>query len=528
MKKLFAALLSVIMLLSMSVPAFAAGPNGWEYGERLNYEPRPNASTYKPSSWTTDLVDKYQVKWYEDPAEACLKGEVMLVQLRVIQEALKRQGYTQLKSNIELGFKDVGMLVPPAVEEARVLKAFGILSGDTSGNMKMESVVTRAEVAKILTIFNQEILEMYGVNEEVKFRDVKSSHWASGYISYVQQIGLMGEVSDNKFYPESAISIEQMLQILDREVGTYGIERVDIAEAMNDTFKCTMNPGKGSSSTINNVVTGDYTSYNIVKGEEKTIQLYISPYTSKDIEVESYDSSTARVVSVNQNNDTVRIKGVSTGSVYIKVKVKGASDKYATLIAIYVNKSSNIPVTSITLRDKLTLNEGETYKLNANVYPSNATDKTVNWYSDDKSIAKIDSNGKVTAVGSGATVITAQTNSGHVAYCVVTVKSNGGSSNPDYPTDDGRSFIHANGYGESTYYNAFNNESINFIVDTDKSVSSVNLSNNNCTLTNQVSSHTDGYQFTVKTATLSQQGECLITVNLSNGETITVNVVIYP
>ena len=54
------------------------------------------------------------------------------------------------------------------------------------------------------------------------------------------------------------------------------------------------------------------------------------------------------------------------------------------------------------------LNVGETAELTAKVDPSNATDPTVTWTSSDETVATVDANGKVTAVGGGTATITAK------------------------------------------------------------------------------------------------------------------------
>ena len=86
---------------------------------------------------------------------------------------------------------------------------------------------------------------------------------------------------------------------------------------------------------------------------------------------------------------------------------------------------SYIRVQGITL-DKQTLTftkKGQTAQLNATVSPSNATNKTVTWRSNNENVATVDANGKVTAVGKGTTQIFAISEGGYgrSAQCIVTV-----------------------------------------------------------------------------------------------------------
>jgi uncharacterized protein YjdB len=58
---------------------------------------------------------------------------------------------------------------------------------------------------------------------------------------------------------------------------------------------------------------------------------------------------------------------------------------------------TNVPVTGITISpDNNEVGVGSTVNLTATVSPDNATNKTVNWSSDNPSLASVDSNGTVT------------------------------------------------------------------------------------------------------------------------------------
>ncbi len=74
-----------------------------------------------------------------------------------------------------------------------------------------------------------------------------------------------------------------------------------------------------------------------------------------------------------------------------KTTVKAAENK---VVAINLNKTES------------TLTEGEILQLTAEVQPDNATNKNVTWKSSDETIAKVDENGKVTALKKGTATIT--------------------------------------------------------------------------------------------------------------------------
>ena len=91
------------------------------------------------------------------------------------------------------------------------------------------------------------------------------------------------------------------------------------------------------------------------------------------------------------------------------------------------SKAANLTVTSVAVtevklnKNSLSLAVGGAETLIATVSPENATGKTVTWSSDNEGVAKVDSNGKVTAVSVGTAKITAKAGD-KTADCTVTVK----------------------------------------------------------------------------------------------------------
>lgn len=90
-----------------------------------------------------------------------------------------------------------------------------------------------------------------------------------------------------------------------------------------------------------------------------------------------------------------------------------------------VKKAAVIKVTIITLnKTETTINVGSTETLSVTaIDPSNATDKTYTWNSDNTAVATVDADGVVTAKAAGTANITATANdgSGVTATCAVTV-----------------------------------------------------------------------------------------------------------
>lgn len=92
---------------------------------------------------------------------------------------------------------------------------------------------------------------------------------------------------------------------------------------------------------------------------------------------------------------------------------------------------STIYVTDITLNTySLEMNVGENRQLTATIWPINATNQSVTWLSSDDSVAKVNSNGWVTAKSPGSATISCKANDGSGIYkhCSVSVF--------DIPTND--------------------------------------------------------------------------------------------
>ncbi len=145
-----------------------------------------------------------------------------------------------------------------------------------------------------------------------------------------------------------------------------------------------------------------------------TYQLFatVSPSDANDKTV-FWSTSDSTVATVDS---TGKITAKSSGSATITATTSNGKKASCT-----VNVNS-IEVSSVSLNAySITLDEQQTYQLSATVYPSNATNKTLTWSTNNSSVATVTSTGKVTAVSGGTANITAKTTNGKSASCTVTV-----------------------------------------------------------------------------------------------------------
>ena len=105
----------------------------------------------------------------------------------------------------------------------------------------------------------------------------------------------------------------------------------------------------------------------------------------------------------------------------------------SVIASTYETPDTDVSVTGVSLnKTTLELEEGEEETLVATVLPEGATNKEVEWKSDNTDVATVDENGKVTAVKAGEAKITVTTkDGGYTDECAVTVTKGEEPQEPD-------------------------------------------------------------------------------------------------
>jgi uncharacterized repeat protein (TIGR02543 family) len=184
--------------------------------------------------------------------------------------------------------------------------------------------------------------------------------------------------------------------------------------------------------TVN--VTGVKLSQNtlsLVKGNSATLIATVSPSNATNKTV-TWTSTNSNVATVDKNGN---VKAVSAGTAVIKAVSNNG--KYTTCTVTVTNPT--VPVQSVIISKNLTINKNKSATLTATVSPSNATNKTVTWSSNNTKVATVDKNGNVKAVSAGTATIKVLSSNGKYSTCTVTVpytityKLNGGTNNNSNP-----------------------------------------------------------------------------------------------
>lgn len=155
---------------------------------------------------------------------------------------------------------------------------------------------------------------------------------------------------------------------------------------------------------------------------DKTVTMGLNQTRQLQVKITPSDTTNKNVQWTSSNNSvaTVDSNGVVTsknsGSTIITATTH---NELKTEFFIEVETS----VTNITLNsNEINLNTGGTFKLDATVNPSNASNKNIKWISANESIATVDQSGNVAADVAGTTYISAVSADGKViATCTVNV-----------------------------------------------------------------------------------------------------------
>lgn len=153
---------------------------------------------------------------------------------------------------------------------------------------------------------------------------------------------------------------------------------------------------------------------------DKTVTMGLNQTRQLQVKITPSDTTNKNVQWTSSNNSvaTVDSNGVVTsknsGSTIIT-----ATTHNGLKTEFFIEVET--PVTNITLNsNEINLNQGGTFKLDATVNPSNASNKNIKWISANESIATVDQSGNVTADVAGTTYISAVSADGKViATCTV-------------------------------------------------------------------------------------------------------------
>ena len=154
----------------------------------------------------------------------------------------------------------------------------------------------------------------------------------------------------------------------------------------------------------------------LVAGDQTELTATVTPSdaTSKYLKWTSSDPKVATV------DNFGRVIALTPGTSTITVTTDDGEFTAQSVVTVTPK-----PVQSVSLdKTEITVYESETGTLTATVNPTDATDQSVTWSTEDKYVATVDKNGVITGVSTGETVVTVTTtDGGKTASCKVKVEA---------------------------------------------------------------------------------------------------------
>lgn len=275
--------------------------------------------------------------------------------------------------------------------EGTAIIAVRTLSGATSycTVTVLEPVISLELDPTDLVIEVGEIFQIDPVFKPIKptIQDVK---WTS-YDTKIATVNAMGEVE----------AISHGSTIITCETVDGGYRAFCLVQVIDPAFEITVSPdnyrlGYGKTITL-----------------EASVTNHGKPVENMPLIWESSDESICTV------DDRGRVTGVGFGYATIRVEIDDEFGAFATCEIRVVRE-----VTSIRLNhNAITIIQGQSASLKADIKPSNATYNEATFSSDDETVAVVDEDGTITAITPGTTWVWAKAkdNSGKYARCWVTV-----------------------------------------------------------------------------------------------------------
>ena len=289
----------------------------------------------------------------------------------------------------------------------------GVITAKKSGTAQIKVTVTDKN-GKKKTSFVKVKVKYVSLSLDKKTASIKVG----------QSLALKAKVSPKKSVKwkssnRKVVSVSSKGSIKGLKEGTAKVTAYVGNKSVSCTVKVAGSAGNGDDSN-NSAEVGVKEVYASLEGGDTVFVGHSKPIVTKIVpenatnKTLSYYSSNSAVAQVNNRG---LILGISPGTATITVQ---ASGNVSTEVNV---KVVEVPVESVSIKpDEVKLTITGVVNLTAEIMPAEASNKLVNWSSDNMEIASVDANGKVTGRSEGTTEIKAQVaGSDRFGVCKVTV-----------------------------------------------------------------------------------------------------------
>ncbi|MDD4375297.1 MAG: Ig-like domain-containing protein [Clostridia bacterium] len=380
---------------------------------------------YYPSDWARPTFEMLGATAHEPLQRSVTRYEFAAVNNQIWQSSASRQGlhlYTGGSNNFS--FSDINSVEPVHQSQIRTMSSRGLINGYPDGTFKPNQPVNRAEGAAIYRRVNSIFLNMgqafssnnyggyydyYNNNynnyySNYNFYDVPADHWAAPDIAIAASNNIIVGTAPGYFEPDGGLTVEQVVLIVVRYYGNAGVGYYDIKQALSSTFKIsfrdmTKDGGTSIGGTKITSLTSNKTNINMNVNDYEEIRVTIYP-SSASYKQLSWYSSNPSIVSVEEtwssgNYSYIRIRARNAS--YTPVKVVGTamdgSNRSVTVnvtVNNYGSGGSGGLITRITPNQTTVyMKSGETRNISASIYPTNAYNKELYWYSANRNVVDV-------------------------------------------------------------------------------------------------------------------------------------------
>lgn len=318
------------------------------------------------------------------------------------------------------------------------LNSLRIAFRDKKGNERKENLTEKNEISKINDMtykvsmadisddYLYVYIEMKSVREEYQDEDTIDEfgntqkgevHKKEEYIQYVimdrDDITVISSSDDNE-KPVTSISFEKPKET-ENKIETRNMDNSSDAETTRKSTErysktetsITENTGKNTSSVTQSTTgtNANTTSKNNGGGGN-----------NRDNSVTTTAKTTMKSSASTTKSSTTTAKTTVKTTTKTTTKAATTTVNKATVKIEMISLKTNYPSNNVTL------NVGQSAKVEVVISPANATDKSVVWSSSRTDVAIVDSAGNIKAVGTGKAIIVVKTKNGAMsAACMVTV-----------------------------------------------------------------------------------------------------------
>lgn len=366
------------------------------------------------------VVTGYTAKAYfictRDPNHAYEKE--CEVSRNVVQEATtEREGKVTYTATVNYKDRDFNASRTATIEKLEAL--------ESDGNSNIYTSTSVAEKAPETTIndgLDTELVKtLMSPADEESYNDDKVATDVTIYLEVQSITGAVDTGEKEQVETQMADLVTEALNTAEDVEVQSGAAYVDLS--MYKNVKTEKTDGNGEpieASDTTTQITDTGTEITITMAIPDDIDQQVPEGFTRTYNVIRVHDGNAEVLPSEQNGNqlTFRTSKFSTYAVtYVDVKNPSANVSSGS-------GTSYVPVDKVRIETaaKTLTKQGETLQLTVNITPQNATDQKLTWISSDLSVATVDANGKVTAVGDGTVTIMAKTSNGKTATITITVE----------------------------------------------------------------------------------------------------------